>query len=1470
MDRDTQNLLERTTQQARRLLETEYARQLEGTFDILPDGTIHADAGKHLSTEECFLRERLVATIEHRRAQGETPADSVGNFRRECAFTFLNRLVALRMLEARGIIKPSVSSGEESSGFTNEFLLLAPGLKSLPDKGYRLYLESLFDEIGREVGVLFVRTDLAGQLWPDRPRLLELLELLNNPGLESIWGADETIGWVYQYFNSDDERRQMRADSAAPRNSREMAVRNQFFTPRYVVEFLTDNTLGRIWYEMRRGQTLLKKRCRYLVRRPNEYFMQPGEEPSQVEIRDEHTQEDLLRAAVPIPHRAPKDPRAIRVLDPACGSGHFLLYCFDLLEVIYEEAWDASVGTLRQEYSEKDDLKRAVPELILRHNLHGIDIDSRAAQIGSLALWMRAQRAWSALPRAERPAIRKTNIVVAEPMPGEADLLKEFCEGLELKLLGQLVLNVFERMKIAGDAGSLLRIETDIADMVEEARRQWSAEETPTDRQGNPLLFASAKQRTIFEMERVTADFWAYAEQQVFDALHRFAATAENGAHFRRRLFADDAERGFAFIDLCRNRFDVMLMNPPFGDRPALCSDYLLKTYATTAADIYSMFFERALRWLCDRGKVGAISNRTWLGLPSLEGLRKDIFGQLGSVECAADLGSFVLEAQVETAAVVVGESTAADYPAVWVRLLKTKTKEAALGDALTKLAAGSRHRGVYVSPQTRFNPMPSSVFGYWMSDRLIATYRPENSIERRAATVRVGIQTGDDFRFLRLAWEVSPTNIGPASAWMRFAKGGEYSPFYDDVYLLLNWECDGRELIAFEKSVPRNVQFIGRSGVTWPVRTTSAFGPRPLPADCAFGHKGPAAFPHAGVSAELVLGVLASRPSRLLLSVRLGAGDDAPGSASKSYEVGLIRDLPFPVLREEDSDELREASAKCSRLTQGEVTTTDESSSLFQHPFVAVKSPKVPNLAGLTELLVESREAKLVETADLMVKIDNIVSASLGFTAEDSLVLEEELELPLANLPGRHHVDPMLFALAYLEKSAIPGESLPGGTEAEQDVRVLTRRKKQTASLRSEESVCRLFEMPPGQFVALRRELGLLRSEDLESTAKHVVSYAVGVAFGRFDVRAAVSRCALNSVSPFAALPPSPPGLLREGSETSPDTAVLPPGSEGNIHPKLAGTQNPAALTAGYPLPLPSDGILPYEMPMPGTRVHGGGVASLVGQTLECLWGEEVPAIEQEICDALHVEELDEYLRQPTGFFQHHLKTYSKSRRSAPIYWPLSVASGRYGIWLYYHRLTRDTLWRVLNDFVKPKVAQEERRLAGLRSDAGEAPTPSQRSAIHEQESFAGELATFRDDIETLAALWNPNLNDGVLLNFAPLWKLVPQLPSWQRELHDCWQKLSKGDYDWARIAMYLWPERVVRKCAVDRSFAIAHGLEERFWQQSDGKWKAKTVSAAEVSALIQERSSNVVRSSLEKLMAQTPGVNTGRRGRGSTRRNS
>src|SRR5208337_1834006 len=182
-------------------------------------------------------------------------------------------------------------------------------------------------------------------------------------------------------------------------------------------------------------------------------------------------------------HRPKKDPREIKILDPACGSGHFLLYCFGLMLVIYEEAYDdIDLGSeLQADYATKDDFRRALPGLILRHNLHGIDIDLRCTQIAALALWLRCQRAYQEMGhKKDRPRITRSNIVCAEPMPGEGDMLKEFVGQLEPKLLGQLVEVIFDKMKLAGEAGSLLKIQEEIRDVVSEARRQWRIGPVPT------------------------------------------------------------------------------------------------------------------------------------------------------------------------------------------------------------------------------------------------------------------------------------------------------------------------------------------------------------------------------------------------------------------------------------------------------------------------------------------------------------------------------------------------------------------------------------------------------------------------------------------------------------------------------------------------------------------------------------------------------------------------------------------------------------------------------------------------------------------------------------------------------------------------------------------------------------------------------------------------------------------------------
>lgn len=637
MDRETRNRIQRATQDARALLEREYAEQLEGTFDIRLDGTLAEAAGDHLDARERLVRSKLVAAVEHLRASGYG-GDAVAAYLREAAFTTLNRFVALKMLEARGLVQECVSRGEESSGF-KEFTGLAPGLVQLPDHGYRLYIESLFDEIGREVRVLFDRRDPASLLWPRRQALLDLLGILNAPELASVWGQDETIGWVYQYFNSDDERKQMRAESQAPRNSRELAVRNQFFTPRYVVQFLTDNTLGRIWHEMRQGDTRLCD-LDYLVRRPAEVFLSEGEKPpAATDAGDEDlTQEELLQRPLYVPFRARKDPRDLRVLDPACGSGHFLLYAFDLFLTIYEEAWadenspasEATGRRLRDDYREIDALRVAVPGLILRHNLHGIDIDARCAQIAALALWMRAQRAYNDLgvDRGARPPIQKTNIAIAEPMPGDPAQRREFIATLEPRL-GQLVERVFDQMELAGEAGSLLRIEDDIREAVRELLADSGA------------LFRSSDE------ER-----WQRAERDVLQALQAFAEQATGSGAYQRRLFAQDAARGLGFIDVCGKRYEVVLMNPPFGAFVESVRAWAAKTWPRTKNDIYAAFVERGVQLLWPRGRLGAITSRTGFFLSSFEKWRDQVLLQDAPPVVVADLGYGVMDdAMVEAAA---------------------------------------------------------------------------------------------------------------------------------------------------------------------------------------------------------------------------------------------------------------------------------------------------------------------------------------------------------------------------------------------------------------------------------------------------------------------------------------------------------------------------------------------------------------------------------------------------------------------------------------------------------------------------------------------------------------------------------------------------------------------------------------------------------------------------------------------------
>jgi len=293
----------------------------------------------------------------------------------------------------------------------------------------------------------------------------------------------------------------------------------------------------------------------------------------------------------------------------------------------------------------------------------------------------------------------------------------------------------------------------------------------------------------------------------------------------------------------------------------------------------------------------------------------------------------------------------------------------------------------------------------------------------------------------------------------------------------------------------------------------------------------------------------------------------------------------------------------------------------------------------------------------------------------------------------------------------------------------------------------------------------------------------------------------------------------------------------------------------ANYPIRITWSGILVDD---PG---HDDDIENRLEAVLSVLWPTQSEAIIQEACALLGVDSLRGFAR--VGLLTDHIKRYSKSRRKAPVYWQLATPSSSYSIWLYNHRLTKDTFYRVYADFVKPKLDYEERLLTQKRQEYGPDTTAGQRKEIMEQESFVEELRAFRDEVARVAPLWNPDLNDGVIINFAPLWRLVPQHRAWQKECKDCWEKLVAGDYDWAHLAMHLWPERVVPKCQKDRSLAIAHGLEETLWEQDEkGKWQPRDISRTQVDALITERSSDAVKAALHNLLtAPMPGGQEKRR---------
>jgi hypothetical protein len=1445
-DSQTRNRLVRFVADARKLITDEFTEKFQSLYGLSPSGEITPEADlRHLDEEQKATAERLRARLHHLEPDAKdtdrVKPDAIDHLTREQAFTVLNRLSAIRMAEKRGIIIESVGRGYESKGFKVYLQVAGNALGDTYHK-YRRYLFCLFDELAVDLGALFDRRSSAGLLFLREPALVQLLQLLNAPDLEPLWAEDETIGWIYQYYNDPAERKKMREQSSAPRNSRELAVRNQFFTPRYVVEFLTDNTLGRIWYEMTKGQTRLKEQCRYLVRQPKEIFLERDEQPPNDESGPENlSQEEILKQPVYIPYRPLKNPRAIRLLDPACGSMHFGLYAFDLFEAIYEEAWDL-MPDLREEFEQaaivpegirvsderalrcdatgealsvetavlavwpydvpqrdrpgrlflysrrsaderRDRLslirplnkinwatllaekwvqpqalsgfleihreafefqaldpvdaherfQREIPRLIIERNIHGIDIDPRCAQIAGLSLWLRAQRSWQQqrLRAAERPQIQRCNIVCAEPMPGEEAFLNEFIEAQlsgtpEKNLLGQVVRRVFDAMKLAGEAGSLLKIEGEIVRIVAEAKQKWIV--GPKLEQGR--LFAdddallTQKELGLDVTGLSDETFWERAEEGIYSALQAYAERAEHGFGYQRRLFAADAARGFAFIDLCRKRYDVVLMNPPFGQGCGASASTIKNSFKRASFDLFACFLERALGFLNASGSLGAISTSAGFYRNQIEEWRASFFLD-GSVRVCADLGGHVLDgATVRTAAYVrdvrpnLGKS-------VFVRCNESRTKADLLFDSLQRLNNGERIGRTFLVDTRRLNDLPGRPLAYWLPANFQQQITKLKRFEACGGDAQFGLSTKDDFRFLRFVWEVPASLVGQANQWCFTSKGGVYSPFYFDIHLLVLHESNFRTL---EQAILTKYPYLGpnaswvlhrennyyHAGITFQRRTNKPFAPRALPAGCLFTDNGPSAFWSAYPLAAF-LGLFNSSAVRLLAAVGNGALEAEGGGGANSYEVGIIKNIVVPVLPPQIVNALANHSIRIVRSKQALDMWLPETR-VFASSFPKDSSEHVA--------LIEASQREI----DLLTQnLDDLVNPLYGFT--------------------RTEIDELLSSVA------------PSEEHEEDEARPL---------------------------------------QNSRWLAHDRISRAFGCSFGRWDIRFATGeRSTPELPDPFAPLPVCPPGQLQneQGLPLTKDD--------------VRRLQN--AANWHYPLDLPWDGILVDD------RGHLLDIEGRINEVLQVVWKERWEAVERDACEILGTDILRNYFHKPAGFFADHLQRYSKSRRQAPIYWPLSTASCTYTLWVYYHRINNQTLHTAMADFLEPKIKSVERE-AQQQKDEGKT------QKYTESVEFLDELKELRAEIERIIKLpWNPNLNDGVLITASPLWKLF-RFGKWQKDLKACWEELEGGKYDWAHLAFAIWPDRVRQKCKTDRSLAIAHDLEELYTGESAKPTKRKT----------------------------------------------
>jgi hypothetical protein len=740
-----------------------------------------------------------------------TAEDFRRDLEKQAAYTLLNRMLILRLMEAMGLHRGDlVAKGWNSAAYKSFRFFSQEIVRGEESEGYSVLLQMVFDDLAIDMPGLYGSIGISDLIPVPTKTLRAVVDAFADPELESCWTDDMTLGWVYQYWN-DPEREALDAkiNDGGKIEPHEIASKTQMFTERYMVDWLLQNSLGPMWLAMckKHGWTPLAESSGTLraleMRRDEWRAKRDAGEVSLTDLMPLQTEMEH-RWAYYVPQEmsddaiehAPETVRGLKILDPAVGSGHFLVVAFDLLFALYQEE--------AQHRRQQDDdawSTKSIVESILENNLHGIDLDPRAVQIAASALWLKAQ----VTCRESHP--RNFNLVASNlqlaSLPDNDPALVELRTVVEKEtgMPGKLTDTIVQALRGADHLGSLLQIDK----AVDEAITQHE-----TALATRPVHYTRDLFGTPIENQQ-KIDFDAMATRQsLLEGLERFLKSHTSGEDLGLRTRGKQLAAGVRFMRMVKEgSYDLVVANPPYlGTNRCKDEAYIDSHYPDAKSDLYACFLSRGL----DLVKVGfpcsLLTMRNWLFLKQCRELRWRVL-RANSLLIIADFDRGAFEelaagpAGVAVAASIIRKGTTTDQSiAIRPSPLRSVTHDYHRKTAST-LVQSQRYDFKFSDLEVVLD-WPAV---YWWTKTELDQYANAEKIANIAPAYQ-GMATSNNVRYLRMAWEVDisglidPVGNVPQSTiskrWVSYVKGGEGRAWIEPVSNVIRWDRNGLDVKVF------------------------------------------------------------------------------------------------------------------------------------------------------------------------------------------------------------------------------------------------------------------------------------------------------------------------------------------------------------------------------------------------------------------------------------------------------------------------------------------------------------------------------------------------------------------------------------------------------------------------------------------------------------------------------------------------